>query len=62
MKDKMGNDCTNMLETLPAGEWKIIKHVKNGTYLQKGKIKIFIPKNNVDIEQMENESLKDNNQ
>lgn len=49
-------DGTNILEVLPCGEWEIVKHTKYGTYIKQGKIKIFIPKTEVDIEKLEKES------
>jgi len=49
-------DGTNMLHVLPSGEWEIVKHTKNGTYIKQGKIKIFIPKTDIDIEKLEKES------
>jgi len=49
------SDCTNMLHLLPSGEWEIVKHTKYGTYIKQGKIKIFIPKTEVDIEKLEKE-------
>ena len=47
------NNFTNMLHVLPAGEWEIVKHTKRGTYIKQGKIKIFIPKTEVNIEELE---------
>ena len=50
------NNCTNMLHILSSGKWEIVKHTKHGTYIKQGKIKIFIPKTEVDIEKLEKES------
>ena len=46
-------ECTNIFEILPPGDWKIIRHTKYGTCIKKGRIKIFIPKTEVNIEELE---------